>query len=46
MAFNEESILQKKLKTEDKAYGETSDNSADIQKKRVEFSESPKKPEG
>ena len=45
MIFDEESILQEKSETKDKAQGEASDNSADTQEKRVEFSESPKRPE-
>jgi len=44
--FDKESILQDKSETEDKAQGNAFDNSADNQKKRVEFLESPKRPEG
>ena len=47
MIFDEESMLQEKSEMGDKAQGETSDNSAvDTQKKGVEFSNSPKRPEG
>jgi len=38
-------MLQKKPETEDKAQGGVSDSSADTQKKEVEFSENPKRPE-
>ena len=46
MVFDEESILQEKSKTEDKAQGEASDNSADSQSKKFEFSDDPNKPVG
>ena len=46
MVFDEESILWEKLETKDKAQDGASDSSADTQKKEVEFSESPKMPEG
>jgi len=42
--FDEESMLREKSEIEDKAQGGDSDSLADIQKKRVEFSESPKRP--
>jgi len=45
VVFDEESMLREKLKTEGKAQGGASDSSADTQKKEVEFSESPKRPE-
>jgi len=38
-------MLQENSETENKAQGEASDNSTDTQKKRIEFSESPKRPE-
>ena len=44
--FDEESMLQEKSETKDKAQGGASDSSADTQKKGVEFSESPKRPDG
>ena len=44
MVFDEDSMLREKLEMEDKAKGGASDSStADTQKKKVEFSESPKK---
>ena len=46
MVFDEESMLQEKSETEDKAHGGVSDSSSDTQKKRVKFSESPKRPVG
>jgi len=47
VVFNEDSILREKSETEDKAQGGASNSSAaDTQKKRVEFSNSPKRPEG
>ena len=46
MVFDEDSMLRDKSETEDKAQGGASDSStADIQEKRVEFLESPKKPD-
>jgi len=45
VVFNKESMLQENSETENKAQGEASDNSTDTQKKRIEFSESPKRPE-
>jgi len=44
--FKKESILQEKSEMEDKAQGGASDSSADTKKKEVEFSKSPKRPEG
>ena len=45
MVFDEDSILREKSETEDKAQGEASDSSAvDTQKKRVGFSNNPKRP--
>ena len=44
--FDEESLLQEKSETEDKAQGGASDSSTDTQEKGVEFAESPKRPEG
>jgi len=46
VVFDDESMLQEKLETEDKAQGGASDSSADTQEKEVEFSESPKRIEG
>ena len=46
VVFDKESMLQEKSKNEDKAQDKTSNRSADTQKKKVEFSESPKRPEG
>ena len=46
MVFDEESMFQEKLETEDKAQGRASDSSADTQEKKVEFSMSPKRFEG
>ena len=46
VVFDEESMLQNKSETEDKAQGGDSDSSADTQEKGVEFSKSPKTPEG
>jgi len=46
VVFDEESMLQKKSETEDKVQGEAPDSSADIQKKGVEFSKNPKRPDG
>jgi len=47
VVFDEDSILQEKSETEDKAQGGASNSSApDTQKKGVEFSDSPKRPEG
>ena len=46
MVFDEESILREKSKMEDKAQGGASNNSADTQEKGIEFSESPKRPQG
>jgi len=43
--FDEESMLQEKSEMEDKAQGGASDSSEDTQEKKVEFLESPKKPE-
>jgi len=42
VVFNKESMLQEKSETEDKAQGGASNNLADTQKKRVEFSKRPK----
>jgi len=44
VVFDEESMLQDKSDTEDKAQGRAPDSSADTQEKRLEFSESPKRP--
>ena len=44
--FDEKSMLQEKSETEDKAQGGASNSSADTQEKKVEFLESPKRPEG
>ena len=46
VVFDEESMLQEKSEMEDKAQDGASDNSADTQEIEVEFSESPKRPEG
>ena len=46
VVFDEESMLQDKSKTEDKAQGGASDSLVDTQEKEVEFSKSPKKPKG
>ena len=46
MVIDEESMLQEKSKMEDKTKGETSDNSADSQKKEFEFSDDPNNPVG
>ena len=46
VVFNEESVLQEKSEMKDKAQGGASDSSADTQEKEVEFSKSPKRPEG
>jgi len=39
-------MLQEKLETEDKAQDGVSDSLADTQEKKIELSESPKRPEG
>jgi len=45
--FDEDSMLREKSEMEDKAQGGASDSSAaDTQEKRIEFSDSPKRPEG
>ena len=44
--FDEESMLREKSEMVDKVQGGASDSSADTQEKEVEFSESPKRPEG
>jgi len=44
--FDEESILQEKSETEDKAQGGVLDSWVDNQEKKVKFSKSPKRPEG
>jgi len=45
--FNKDSILREKSETEDKAQSEALDSSAvDTEEKRVEFSDSPKRPKG
>ena len=46
MIFDEKSMLQEKSETEDKAQGGASDSSTNTQEKKVEFSDSPKRPEG
>ena len=46
MVFDEESMLHEKSEMKDKAQGGASDSSTDTQKKGVEFSENPKRPEG
>jgi len=46
VVFDEESMLREKSETEDKAQGGASDSSTDTQEKEVEFSDSPKRPEG
>ena len=47
MIFDKDSILREQSETEDKAQGEASNSLApDTQKKGVEFSDSPKRPEG
>jgi len=46
VVFDEESILQERSETEDKAQGEVSDSSANTQVKRVELSDSPKRLDG
>ena len=47
VVFDEDSMLREKSETEDKMQGGGSNNSAaDTQKKRVKFSNSPKRPEG
>ena len=43
VAFDEESMLQEKLKTEDMAQGGASDSSADSLSKEFEFSDDPNK---
>ena len=44
--FDKESMLQEKSETEDIAQGGASESSPDTQENEVEFSESPKRPEG
>jgi len=44
--FDEESMLREKSEMENKAQGGASDSLADTKKKEVEFSKSPKRPEG
>jgi len=44
--FAEESMLQEKSETKDKAQGRVSDSSTYTQEKEVEFSENPKRPKG
>jgi len=39
VVFDEDSILQEKSETEDKAQGEAPDSSANTQKKGIEFSD-------
>ena len=46
MVFDKESMLRKKLETEDKAQGEASDSSTNTREKGVEFSGSLKRPDG
>jgi len=46
MIFDEESMLQDKSETKNKAQGKALNSSTCTQKKRVEFSENPKKPDG
>jgi len=46
VVFDKELMLQDKSETEDRTQGGASDSSADTQKKRVEFSDSPKRPDG
>jgi len=46
VVFDEESLLREKSETVDKAQGGASDSSADTQEKKVEFSDSSKRPEG
>ena len=45
MIFVKDSMLREKLETEDKVQGGASDSLTDTQKKEVEFSESPKRPD-
>jgi len=45
VVFNEESMLQEKSKTEDKAQGGASDSSTNTQEKKVEFLDNPKRPD-
>ena len=44
--FDEELMLREKSEIEDKAQGGASDSSTDTQKKKVDFSDNPKRPEG
>ena len=46
MIFDEESILQERSETEDKAQGGAPDSSVDTQVKGVEFSGGLKRPDG
>ena len=46
MIFDEESMLQERSETKDKAQGGDPDSSVDPKVKRVEFPNSPKKPDG
>jgi len=46
VVFDEESMLQEKSETGDKAQGRAPGSSADTQEKGVEFSLNPKKPDG
>ena len=46
MVFDQESMLQEKSKTEDKAQGGASHNSVDSQSKEFEFSDDSNKPVG
>jgi len=46
VVFDEELMLHEKSEMKDKVQGGASDSSTDTQKKGVEFSENPKRPEG
>ena len=46
VVFDENSMLREKSEMEDKLQGGALDSSADTQEKGVEFSDSPKRPEG
>jgi len=45
VVFDEELMLQERSETEDKAQGRAPNSSVDTHEKRVEFSESPKRPD-
>ena len=46
VVFDEESMLHENSEMKNKTHGGAPDSSADTQEKGVEFSESPKRPEG